>query len=132
MQLPSHLSSASSSCECFRHRWFLCWRAARKNIEVATAHERSKKQEPTNRIFSNCRTLLGYTINAVTTGTTTAIVQRRELASSPGPSQILSRRRLRDKIWEGPGDEARRESVAASLLLTSSLLRFTEVYGGDY
>jgi len=36
------------------------------------------------------------------------------VASSPGPSQILSRSRgerdfsprLRDKIWEGPGDEA--------------------------
>ena len=28
------------------------------------------------------------------------------LASSPGPSQILSPR-LQDKIWEGPGDEAR-------------------------
>ena len=27
------------------------------------------------------------------------------LASSPGPTQILSPR-LRDKIWVGPGDEA--------------------------
>ena len=50
-----------------------------------------KSRNPTNRIFSNCRTLLRYTINAVTTGTTTAIVQRRE-------------------------------SHAASLLLTSSLI----------
>ena len=39
----------------------------------------------------------------------------REVASSPGPTQILSRShgekspRLRDKIWVGPGDEAKRE-----------------------
>ena len=59
-----------------------------------------KSRNPTNRIFSNCRTLLGYTINAVTTGTITAIVQRRE--------------------------------PHAASLLTSSLLRFTEVYGGNY
>ena len=39
----------------------------------------------------------------------------REVASSPGPTQILSRShgekspQLRDKIWVGPGDEAKRE-----------------------
>ena len=41
----------------------------------------------------------------------------REVASSPGPTQILSRSRgekspqLRDEIWVGPGDEAKREEV---------------------
>ena len=45
----------------------------------------------------------------------------REVASSPGPTQILSRSRgekspqLRDKIWVGPGDEATSLSVASSL-----------------
>ena len=82
----------------------LASRAECAEEQVATAHDCDalrKSRKPTNRIFSNCRTLLRDTINAVTTGTTTAIVQRRE-------------------------------SHAASLLLISSLLRFTEVYGGNY
>ena len=59
----------------------LASRAECAEEQVATAHDCDalrNSRKPTNRIFSNCRTLLRYTINAVTTGTTTAIVQRRE------------------------------------------------------
>ena len=50
--------------------------------------------------------------------------QPPELASSPGPTQILSRSRgvsprLRDKIWVGPGDEATLSSFSMSCSLPS-------------
>ena len=74
------MHKTSLPCTCLQPpppaRWFLSWQAAKKKWRLLTNAPISRK--PTNRIFSNCRTLLRYTINAVTISTTTAIVQRRE------------------------------------------------------
>ena len=71
--------------------------AARKNIEVATAHERTKKQEP----------------------------HKQNLQQLPHIIGVHYRRRYHRHNHRYHAEEH-------SLLLTSSLLRFTEVYGGDY